>query len=126
MLKTHKIRQIDENRKSSEHIHELETNLHLFHNQFQHLIKVNVDALHERISSLEKDLINAKCAMNYHNDRINENFQFEEYKRPHKCPVCDGTGKDRTRLTCDTFGPGTHKLEHSNCNACEGKGIVWG
>lgn len=35
-------------------------------------------------------------------------------RKPHKCPICDGNGKKRT------------EFEILGCNACEGKGIIWG
>lgn len=35
-------------------------------------------------------------------------------KSPHKCPVCDGLGKTDVLLP------------DACCNACKGKGVVWG
>lgn len=40
---------------------------------------------------------------------------------PHKCPVCDGTGKVRH--------PDANQWEqlpvYATCHACDGSGIVW-
>lgn len=40
------------------------------------------------------------------------------YNKPHKCPICDGSG--------GTKHPLTGFLAASVCRSCEGKGIVWG
>lgn len=42
---------------------------------------------------------------------------IEKEKKPYKCPVCDGKCKHPHPLT---------GLLCSACDACEGKGIVWG
>jgi|SRR5579863_491055 len=46
---------------------------------------------------------------------LNENLG----KIPHKCPVCDGSGRYKlaTALCASDI---------INCHSCEGKGIVWG
>ena len=38
--------------------------------------------------------------------------------KPHKCPVCDGTGGVKHPLTS--------LIEPAKCHGCEGKGLVWG
>lgn len=38
---------------------------------------------------------------------------------PHKCPVCDGTGK------VETLSPGYTTAQISTCPACKGICIVW-
>lgn len=42
-----------------------------------------------------------------------ENYQLK--KKPHKCPVCDGYGGTKISGTID-----------EKCEACDGKGIIWG
>lgn len=37
-------------------------------------------------------------------------------RKPHKCPVCDGYGKILSLIA----------QESNKCNACEGKGVIWG
>jgi hypothetical protein len=45
-------------------------------------------------------------------------------KTPHKCPVCEGSGKLMTaNKNKDAYA--NYAVE-TNCHACEGKGIVWG
>lgn len=53
---------------------------------------------------------------------------FGENRKPHKCPVCDGTGKvsrppwvagDVDTWTDSQTGP-------YPCQPCDGKGIIWG
>lgn len=48
-------------------------------------------------------------------------------KIPHKCPVCEGCGKVLTEgAKIDWDGMFRAGLPTSkNCNACNGKGIVW-
>lgn len=43
-------------------------------------------------------------------------------KKPHKCPVCDGIGMVKSYMGIKDIS-GCAGFE---CNACEGKGIVWG
>lgn len=38
------------------------------------------------------------------------------YQRPHKCPLCEGSGK--------VWPGGTIGYEH--CGVCKGKGLLWG
>lgn len=53
-------------------------------------------------------------------------------KRPHKCPVCEGSQRDYfdMLLVCSQY-PDNTKLDqegrrYQECRACEGKGILWG
>ncbi len=54
-------------------------------------------------------------------DYIENNGKFKN-KTPHKCPVCDGSGKVKEKLS--SFVNGKEIL--CDCKSCEGKGIVWG
>lgn len=45
-------------------------------------------------------------------------------KKPHKCPVCDGLGEFELHSAEDIIKAGG--VRFPVCNACEGKGIVWG
>ena len=40
---------------------------------------------------------------------------------PHKCPVCEGTGKVPFNFYNDTTGTGMMEP----CRSCDGKGILW-
>jgi hypothetical protein len=42
-------------------------------------------------------------------------------KTPHKCPVCEGSG----RLLNARYGM-LSNIGESDCHACKGEGIVWG
>jgi len=46
---------------------------------------------------------------------IKEN-NMRDRRKPHKCPVCDGYGKILSLIA----------QESNKCNACEGKGVIWG
>ena len=45
-------------------------------------------------------------------------------RKPHKCPVCDGCGNDKG--TTESNPNFEFCMKYASCNACEGKGIVWG
>lgn len=60
-----------------------------------------------------------------HVDELEKSFkvvlQFQENKKPHKCPVCNGKCSTTLKeLTCGT------PFIVMPCSSCEGKGIVWG
>ena len=71
--------------------------------------------------------------MNYYSDPYfndNERFELLKYKegkpmiepvgkRPHKCPICEGTGKVQV-------AGNTTAILTTACHGCDGKGIVWG
>lgn len=57
-------------------------------------------------------------------DYIKEGNFYE--KTPYKCPVCNGNGI-RTISVKIVNGKGdTEENKELSCNACNGKGIVWG
>lgn len=86
------VRQIDENRKVSRRMDELEYKIH----KLDRLIMPQINGINARIRSLEI---------------TDENNN----KKPHKCPVCEGT-----RHCSSESGLSWQ------CESCEGKGIVWG
>jgi hypothetical protein len=43
-------------------------------------------------------------------------------RKPHKCPVCDGTGKNPNVTT--SYGGTSHFIE--KCLACNGACVLWG
>lgn len=51
--------------------------------------------------------------------------QIRPQKKPHKCPVCDGSSKIHTGLKFEEIY-GTDLKTVISCHSCEGKGIVWG
>lgn len=46
-------------------------------------------------------------------------------KIPHRCPACDGTGKDKSRLVAQPYDQEIKVLVNPDCHACEGKGVLW-
>lgn len=48
------------------------------------------------------------------------------YRSPHKCPVCEGSGKDKNKLVAEPYDQTIKILVAPACHSCEGKGIVWG
>ena len=76
-----------------------------------------------RLIGLEKCL----KELNRFQDITHEQYKFNTKKKPHKCPLCDGKGKDTNRLVMDGVKePSTINMKNPDCIACEGKGIVWG
>lgn len=47
-------------------------------------------------------------------------------KKPHKCPVCDGSGIITTCRVVGGYSGIITSNSENKCNACEGKGIIWG
>lgn len=47
--------------------------------------------------------------------------------KPHKCPVCDGTGlvSRPPGMAGDVPGWSSSTLENYKCGACRGMGILW-
>ncbi len=82
-LDKHHLRQIDENRKISRRVDEIE----------------------ERISKIESQL--------------GKNILDSYVKKPHKCPICEGSGKYQTLDSSPPY------VLHNECKCCD-KGIVWG
>lgn len=59
-----------------------------------------------------------------------EGNQIQE-KEPHKCSVCDGTGKFLTDVGHKLIMAGRYKMDefgrrYIDCEICHSKGIVWG
>lgn len=47
-------------------------------------------------------------------------------EKPHKCPVCEGMGKDKNPLVMgEITSPSTIYMKNPDCYVCNGKGIVW-
>jgi formate dehydrogenase maturation protein FdhE len=90
-------------------------------------LQKNIEELEKwKESAIEKNIQYVK--------RIKELERFQEithaqYKNiikkthPHKCPVCHGIGKRENILLPEQIENPKRFIE---CNACEGKGIVWG
>lgn len=117
-LEDHKTRQVDENRKISRRVDELEEKfIGLFHNT----------------ACLREENKKIFCGM----DKLRKEWELKldaDYKKwrqyfaevhpkksPHKCPVCNGKCSTTLKeLTCGT------PFIVMPCSSCEGKGIVWG
>lgn len=48
--------------------------------------------------------------------------QHKHEPKPHKCPVCNGTGKNSDVTT--SYGAISHYIEQ--CLACKGACVLWG
>jgi len=94
--------------------------------------------LQERIDKLESQLAEVKRFQDITHEQFKMNANTSqqtrpyERKKPHKCPVCDGSQRDYFDVLLPTFQyPSSTMLDHEgrryqNCRVCEGKGIVWG
>lgn len=105
-LEEHHVRQIDENRKISRRIDEayglienLEKRVKDIEYRLTHIIALPSE-IDMRLEEVERKL-----------DKAFDKFCV----KPHRCPVCDGSG-----------GTIIDGVMDENCNGCEGKGIVWG
>lgn len=131
----HKNRQIDENRKISKRVDELEEYLReiklLYSNPLQQQVwqesistrlseleewtRKDEDIIYERLEKLEGLLDFTK---NLLNTKIHLDEKHGTRKKPHKCPLCEGSGVDLLAIHPE--------LKKCNCRGCEGKGILWG
>ncbi len=108
------VRQIDENRKISRRVDELQSLINI-----EEIKKVIFNGLETHASILRCEARNKELEK-----EINEISKWrkdikiltDQSKKPHECPVCDGMRKFKV------FG----KNIEADCPACEGKGIVWG
>lgn len=111
VLHEHKIRQIDENRKISKRIDQIERDL----------IDISSPLL-ERIEEIENGLINRIGILGTALQQLSdENHKLK--KAPHKCPVCEGEGRIVLKVPLVTKTSTCYSI---NCVPCEGKGIIWG
>jgi len=46
--------------------------------------------------------------------------------KPHKCPVCEGSGIVPSGFYLKTGDSWTSNTTSEKCRACDGKGIIWG
>lgn len=57
--------------------------------------------------------------------RYGDTNPFRSARQPHKCPVCEGSGKKHPPL--ETWGHTTSAAPMpESCHGCSGTGIVWG
>lgn len=134
-LEEHKNRQIDENRKISRRVDELEEYLReiklLYSNPLQQQVwqesistrlseleewtRKDEDIIYERLEKLEGLLDFTK---NLLNTKIHLDEKLGTHKKPYCCPVCADKGYWNSIENSIACG--------GQCKACEGKGIVWG
>lgn len=82
------------------------------------MIMSYIDAINEKFNEIEKEIKELKRFQDITHE------QYKAKKTPHKCPVCEGCGNDKgIRKDHPNF---EFFYTYSPCNACEGKGIVWG
>jgi DNA repair exonuclease SbcCD ATPase subunit len=148
-----KLRQIDENRKLSRRLDELEEALkrdfititeridsgfaaHLESDEYaDEQIRERFMKMNKRIAEIEKVATDYLSAWNLIDERISslEGKLNEVYtktmgiipgrKQPYKCPVCEGR---KTHVSLAINKARDHAFVHDNCICCEGTGIVWG
>lgn len=142
----HKNRQIDENRKVSRRLDEVEK----FNDEFKKLAVIEINSaqdhyekLHDVVLGAEKRLSDLETLIHAEThergniwsrlEYLETHYSHESHdKKPHECPVCDGSKRDYfdTLFPISEYPPGI-KIDHKSrryqdCGACEGKGIVWG
>ena len=80
------------------------------------------------ICCLECKKFTGGCPWHNSSYQISYGYVAGPDKKPYKCPVCDGTGKvsrpphiagDISEWVDSQTGP-------YPCQACEGKGVIWG
>jgi hypothetical protein len=52
--------------------------------------------------------------------------QYPDLRKPHKCPVCEGTGEMFDKRSSGDSNELIIEHGWKTCNACKGEGIVWG
>ena len=130
-LEQHKNQQVEENRKISRGCHEFEKKvIDQFKDFFEMFesIDVQLNELRTHITNIEnninyeqaKELIYQGAQTHLSILKLESKVKDLETgsRKPHKCPVCEGSGK--------VAHPLTGMLAAAVCQACEGKGIVWG
>lgn len=108
--------------KSTKRIEELEEKLLGWQNSTTSCFnyqKTRIDDLEKKLEDITHRVFSAEQKGCIAMDAIEGNGKFKN-KIPHKCPICDGNGQDRSMLIM------TFPSKFPPCNACEGKGIVWG
>ena len=105
---------------------------------------MSINWLHEKIENLENSIagmqkqINEVIGMMVKGDNaaeddflramrridclINQINTLEENKKPHKCPICEGSGHDKNHIIKDSNWD--FAFTYASCNSCNGKGIV--
>lgn len=76
--------------------------------EVKQLFEAGFKHIYERLDKLEKETNQFGSVLN-----------TRDYKKPHKCPLCAGCGNVKLEVE-------TRVLQITSCNACQGKGIVWG
>lgn len=131
-LHEHKIRQIDENRKTSKLVNAHEEylknidkialcdpekvyNNHKKLNEWVEKLNSEMNVLLSRIIQVE-EMQKSMISM--------PNVIWQKYNKvPYKCPVCDG--KEPSCFNHSYMQAHIH-IKECFCHVCEGKGIVWG
>lgn len=147
-LEKHKNYQIDENRKVSRRLDELEKDFkkveHYFYGdgdisdiqgQLDNLTK-HLSHLSFQVENLEFNNIGQELDLKlwvFMNERLDKlervlsetKLTFFEMgcKKPYKCPVCNGIGEKDNIHPIEQI---TNPKRFIKCSSCEGKGIVWG
>lgn len=91
----------------------------------------NLDSLlnmHNRHTDLINNLVDHKIRQVDENRKLSRRIEeiadfcyrnWKHNKQPHKCPVCDGSGRYKLATAqCNS--------DVIDCRSCEGTGIVWG
>ncbi len=119
-----KLNQIDDKKQTNKRIEELENAYKADFETAKEIIFAGAQT-HASILRLEKGLKDLEQL--FYDEK--EKFRCND-KKPHECPVCNGEG--RKILTVNSMHPlQSYTVDaggvHSRCcEACKGKGIVWG
>jgi DNA repair exonuclease SbcCD ATPase subunit len=123
----HKIRQIDENRKISKHMDMVDLSIKIqcdirefFYKKIKELEKKQkfLETNSEKIQRLESEIDELERLVNAIKESYNSLCASSLRREPHKCPICDGTGKHAKVL------PSMSPI-YLDCKSCDGKGILW-
>jgi DNA repair exonuclease SbcCD ATPase subunit len=72
----------------------------------------------EKIQRLESEIDELERLVNAIKESYNSLCASSLRREPHKCPICDGTGKHAKVL------PSMSPI-YLDCKSCDGKGILW-
>jgi predicted RNase H-like nuclease (RuvC/YqgF family) len=138
-----KLRQIDDNKKISRRVDEIDKKINETQLDLESHCEASIidnEYADEQIRSKFKEIDDLKSKFADLEKQIKElkrfqditHKQYQNRKKPHKCPVCEGTRYSKpefiTAMSVDGVQckVGDTIFSKSLCGACEGKGIVCG
>jgi DNA repair exonuclease SbcCD ATPase subunit len=139
-LHEHKLRQIDENRKISRRVDEIEKIKGLVSSSLDETlcdIDKDISKLNERLDRIDHKCVNHITSIFKRLEELESKFddlsvksKLNSQKQPFKCPVCSGAGDFHVESLQDIQALGSHRIDgmgrhYTKCHACN-DGIVWG